>query len=113
MRNLLTMAVLLLPLGFGWLLPTPMGDLPPVHAQSDFAHLYIEPGTTMLRDPDTGGQIQGKVVIDLRTGSVWGFPTATPAPYPVVLSRREPPPPRRRPVRSCFMTSLLRQPAPV
>ena len=62
-----------------------------VQAQSDYSHLYIEPGTTVLRDPDNGGQAQGKVVIDRRTGDVWGFPTASSAPFPVVLSRKEPP----------------------
>lgn len=68
--------------------------LPTVYAQSPQAgcsHVYIEPGTTVLRDPSNGGQVQGKVVIDRRTGDVWGFPTASSAPYPVVLSRKEPP----------------------
>lgn len=60
-------------------------------AVPDNSHLYIEPGTTVIRDPDSGGQIQGKIVIDRRTGDVWGFPTSTSAPYPVVLSAKDPP----------------------
>jgi len=52
-------------------------------AQSTSAHaFYIEPGVQMLRYPDGTGQVYGKVVVDLRTGKIWGFPTNTPDPYP-------------------------------
>lgn len=61
-----------------------------VQAQSSH-DLFIEPGTTILRTPDGRGQAQGKVVVDLRNGEVWGFPTATSAPYPVVQTSNEPP----------------------
>jgi hypothetical protein len=64
---------------------------PPVYAQSNEPLLYIEPGTTIIRNPDDGGQMQGKVVIDLRSGDIWGFPTDTSAPYPVRITRKEPP----------------------
>ena len=37
--------------------------------------LYIEPGTQMLRAPDGSKQVYGRVMIDMRTGKVWGFPT--------------------------------------
>lgn len=43
---------------------------------------YVEPGVYMLRVP-TGGQVLGKVMINLRTGSVWGFPTTSNDPYPM------------------------------
>ncbi|MGI8770845.1 MAG: hypothetical protein ACR2JE_05370 [Acidobacteriaceae bacterium] len=43
---------------------------------------YIEPGTTMLRAPDGSRQVYGKVMVDLRNGKIWGFPTLTPDPYP-------------------------------
>jgi hypothetical protein len=43
---------------------------------------YIEPGTYMLRAPDASKQVLGRVVIDMRDGSVWGFPTTTSDPYP-------------------------------
>jgi hypothetical protein len=56
---------------------------PAVNAQSDEAHaVYVEPGTAMLRAPDGSRQVLGKVVVDLRNGKVWGFPTMTQDPYP-------------------------------
>ena len=55
----------------------------PALAQSGSAHaLYIEPGVQMLRAPDGSGQVYGKVVVDLRTGKIWGFPTGSMDPYP-------------------------------
>jgi hypothetical protein len=55
----------------------------PAEAQSTSAHsFYIEPGVQMLRAPDGSGQVYGKVVVDLRTGKIWGFPTGTTDPYP-------------------------------
>jgi hypothetical protein len=60
-------------------------------AASERSYLYVEPRTTMLRKPDGTQQVQGKVVIDLRTGDVWGFPTLSGAPYPVDATRSEPP----------------------
>jgi hypothetical protein len=44
--------------------------------------VYIEPGVFLLRIPN-GGQVLGKVAVDLRTGNVWGFPTNTSDPYPM------------------------------
>lgn len=46
--------------------------------------VYIEPGVSMLRAPDGSQQVLGKVVVDLRTGNIWGFPTLTQDPYPAV-----------------------------
>jgi hypothetical protein len=69
----------------------PSGGLPSVQAQSDYSHLYVEPGTTILRNLDGRGEVQGKVVIDRRTGDIWGFPTRTSAPYPVVMTSSQPP----------------------
>jgi hypothetical protein len=63
----------------------------PASAQGSYADLYIEPGTTMLRKPDGTAQLEGKVVIDLRTGDVYGFPTLTSAPYPVDVTKSKPP----------------------
>jgi hypothetical protein len=58
-------------------------DPAPAEAQSTSAHpFYIEPGVQMLRYPDGTGQVYGKVVVDLRSGKIWGFPTNTPDPYP-------------------------------
>jgi len=47
----------------------------PVHAQQPNDALYIEPGTYLMRSPDNTQQSYGKVVIDLRNGQIWGFPT--------------------------------------
>src|SRR5690349_12905686 len=61
-------------------------------AQSDYSYLYIEPRTTTLRNPDGSQQLQGKVVVDLRNGNIWGFPTYSSLPYPTTnVMRAEPP----------------------
>ncbi len=44
--------------------------------------LYFEPGTQLLRAPDGSKQVLGRVVVDMRTGTVWGFPTNSPDTYP-------------------------------
>ena len=45
---------------------------------------YVEPGTSPIRDLNGGVPSDGKVVINMSTGDVWGFPThAGGAPYPV------------------------------
>jgi hypothetical protein len=62
-----------------------------VSAESNYSHLYIEPRTTTLRKPDGTQQVEGKVVIDMRNGDVWGFPTLSSAPYPVDLVHPQPP----------------------
>jgi hypothetical protein len=56
----------------------------PAEAQSLSAYpFYIEPGMQMLHDPKgNGGQVYGKVVVDMRNGTIWGFPTGTLDPYP-------------------------------
>ena len=41
----------------------------------------FEPGVFMLRIPN-GGQVLGRVAVNLRTGNVFGFPTTTNDPYP-------------------------------
>lgn len=57
---------------------------PAAQAQSSEAYpsVYIEPGTTMLHAPDGSQQVLGKVIIDLRNGNIWGFPTQSWDPYP-------------------------------
>jgi hypothetical protein len=59
-------------------------------AQGVRDHLYIEPGIALLRAPDKEIQTQGKVVVDLTNGNVWGFPTAVDAPYLVDPLRPKP-----------------------
>ena len=71
----------------------PLAAPPAVRAQSgqDYAWLYVEPRTTVLRKPDGTAQAYGKVVIDLRTGDIWGFPTLEGVPYPVDRTKHDPP----------------------
>jgi hypothetical protein len=53
---------------------------------------YIEPGVSMLRAPDGSRQVYGKVVVDLRSGKVWGFPTLTSdSAYPIDQVNSTPP----------------------
>ncbi len=51
-------------------------------AQSTPYPLYIEPGSELLRAPDGSKQVYGKVVVDMRNGKIWGFPTLAPQSYP-------------------------------
>src|SRR5947209_5299197 len=60
----------------------PLGAPQTVQAQSPDVDLFIEPGTFLIRAPDNSQQVYGKVVVGLRTGRIWGFPTLTPQPYP-------------------------------
>ena len=56
---------------------------PAAQAQAgDGLPFYVEPGTTMLRAPDGSRQVLGKVMVDLRNGNIWGFPTLSQDPYP-------------------------------
>jgi hypothetical protein len=64
---------------------------PATYAQSSEAQsLYFEPGTYMLHAPDGKQQVLGKVVIDLRNGNIWGFPTLNSDPYPSSLLQATP-----------------------
>jgi hypothetical protein len=63
-----------------------------VQAQSTSVHsFYIEPGVQMLRNPDGSGQVYGKVMVDLRSGKIWGFPTGSLDPYPSYVMDSKPP----------------------
>ncbi len=53
--------------------------------------LYIEPGTQTIRSLDGTSQVYGRMVVDLQSGTVWGFPTLTGLPYPVDISSTKPP----------------------
>jgi len=67
-------------------------DPAPAEAQSTSAHaFYIEPGVQMLVNPDGSGQVYGKVVVDLRNGKIWGFPTGSLNPYPSYPMDKKPP----------------------
>jgi hypothetical protein len=62
----------------------------PVEAQAG-SLFYFEPGVVMLRAPDGSQQVAGKVMIDMRNGNVWGFPTLSDAPYPASGATNTPP----------------------
>jgi hypothetical protein len=69
----------------------PYVALPAVQAQSSEAYpFYVEPGTYMLRAPDGSQQVLGKVVIDMRNGNIWGFPTLIREPYPATGTQTTP-----------------------
>ncbi len=57
----------------------------PIRADTSSPDFYIEPGVFPLRAADGSRSQLGKVVVDLRTGKIWGFPTGTDAPYPTSL----------------------------
>jgi hypothetical protein len=84
-NNVLIRVVLIFVAGFLVLAGLQRAINSPVEAQSPSTSLYIEPGTIIIRAPDTGGTIgEGKMVIDLKTGNIWGFPTnVTGSPYPI------------------------------
>jgi len=76
----------------GALLFRPVVQPAPVQAQAgDGRSFFVEPGYTMLRKPDGSGQVYGKMMIDMRTGDIWGFPTLVEGPYPVDVAKPEPP----------------------
>ncbi|HEY1732673.1 MAG TPA: hypothetical protein VGG15_13025 [Terriglobales bacterium] len=64
----------------------------PVRAQAEEAYpFYVEPGYTTIRKPDGSAQMYGKVVIDMRSGDIWGFPTLAQSPYPIDPVHPKPP----------------------
>jgi hypothetical protein len=63
----------------------------PVRAQSsETGAFYIEPGVHTIRLAEGAGEVSGKIVVDLRSGNVWGFPTALKLPYPVTMRNETP-----------------------
>lgn len=71
----------------------PLAGPSAVRAQSgqDYPWLNVEPRTTVLRKPDGTAQSYGKVIVDLRSGDIWGFPTLEGVPYPVDRTKHDPP----------------------
>jgi len=52
--------------------------------QNEAPSLFIEPGTTPIRNLNGGITSDGKVVINMSTGETWGYPThGNGAPYPI------------------------------
>lgn len=70
----------------------PITQPAPVRAQASEAYpFFIEPGVTTIRKPDGTAQMYGKMVVDMRTGDIWGFPTLTQSPYPIDATQTKPP----------------------
>jgi hypothetical protein len=63
----------------------------PAEAQTALYPFYIEPGSELLRAPDGTSQVYGKVVVDMRNGKIWGFPTLAPQSYPSSGLQNKPP----------------------
>jgi hypothetical protein len=69
----------------------PVAQPTPVQAQTASRDFYVEPGYTTIRKPDGSAQMYGKMMIDMRTGDIWGFPTLVEGPYPVDNTKSAPP----------------------
>ena len=67
----------------------PFANPPRTLANVSPSDLYVEPGVFMLRGPNGSGQQLGKVVFDMHSGKIWGFPTGTNSPYPVAVNRSD------------------------
>jgi hypothetical protein len=63
----------------------------PSLVQAQSPAIYVEPGYTNLRSPDGLALVQGKMVVNLNTGEIWGFPTLTGGPYPIDGGKTTPP----------------------
>jgi len=85
MKNAATTNVLLLLIAMALLAIAiePLIKPKPAQAQTALGYpFYIEPGVQTLVAPDGTRQVLGKVVVDLRTGKIWGFPTLSQLSYP-------------------------------
>ena len=65
-------------------------DTPRVHADSGTG-FFVEPGTVSIPTADHLAQTQGKMVVNLQNGDIWGFPTTITTPYPVDTTSQQPP----------------------
>lgn len=63
----------------------------PARADSEYSHFWVEPGVTVIRTPAGDSKFQGKMMIDMRTGEIWGFPTLAGVPYPLASTTQSPP----------------------
>ncbi len=68
-----------------WLVPAR------VAAQSQAYNFYVEPGSVAIQPPDKSGQFYGKLMVDIETGNIWGFPTIVASPYPMDAVHTAPP----------------------
>jgi len=90
-RRTTNLLLLLIAVSLGLIAARPY--LQPKIAKADSAApypFYIEPGTQMLRAPDGSQQVLGRVVVDMRNGKVWGFPTTSTDVYPTNAMNTKP-----------------------
>ncbi|HEX3354782.1 MAG TPA: hypothetical protein VHS34_18330 [Terriglobales bacterium] len=88
----LLLAIALL-LGAIALRPYVAPNVAPTTVQADSGSgypVFVEPGISVLRAADGSQQVLGKVVVDLRNGNIWGFPTMTQDPYPAAGANSKP-----------------------
>ncbi len=91
-ENLTIVLLLIIAIALVAIAVQPMLVPPAAQAQSTDAYpFYIEPGAEMLRKPDGSSQVYGKVVVDMRSGKIWGFPTLAPQSYPIAGMQSKPP----------------------
>jgi hypothetical protein len=91
-ENLTVVLLLIIAIALVAIAIQPMFAPRAAEAQSTAAYpFYIEPGSELLRAPDGGSQVYGKVVIDMRSGKIWGFPTLAPQSYPSNGLQNKPP----------------------
>ena len=91
-ENLSVALLLIIALALVAIAVRPFWMPPAAAAQSGTVYpFYIEPGSELLRAPDGSSQVYGKVVVDMRTGKVWGFPTLAPQSYPSAGLQNKPP----------------------
>ena len=87
MHRLQTFLLLIIAVSLAIIAFRPMITPTIARADSGTLNLYVEPGATVLRAPDGSQQVNGKVVIDMNTGKIWGFPTYGAQPYPIDNTR--------------------------
>jgi len=92
MKNITNILLLVIAVALVAIAVEPLITPHPAQAQVQGTYpLFFEPGVYLLRAPDGTSQIYGKVVVDLRTGKIFGFPTYGQQPYPVDVASTKPP----------------------
>ena len=90
-ENLTVLSLLMIAVALAAIALQPLLTPRTAAAQSTLYPFYIEPGSELLRAPDGSTQVYGKVVVDMRNGKIWGFPTNAPQSYPSNNLQNKPP----------------------
>jgi hypothetical protein len=62
-----------------------------VKAQEARGNWYVEPRSVLVPSEDGATKVSGKLMINLNTGDIWGFPTKSVLPYAVDPLGKTPP----------------------